>query len=369
MTRTGTCSRLWQARTLEDEPLDGPERLSFEKHARTCSICAREIEALAALRETMLRIPPLSSTPLEHRRLRAALLQRANARAVSHSGMAAWRRLGWIAAPVSLGALAMIVLMLLGRSRSAPSSHEAAPGPPSFDVDSVEGTEWTSEVTGSAIHARLAAGAASFHVEHTRSGQRFLLQMPDAQIEVHGTRFRVEVRRGTTNHVDVSEGVVTLRLQGKPERWLRAGETWDAAPHEATTDPRPIAPPDAIDEAKGAPAGSADAREPPGRSGTTSAPDARSMAPQRDAFAAAVATFRRGNYRRAEQMLDRFLSESPRDARVEDAWFMKAVARSRAGDTEGAARLAQAYLDRFPNGLRRREAERISVMKTVDAVP
>jgi hypothetical protein len=64
--------------------------------------------------------------------------------------------------------------------------------------------------------------------------------------------------------------------------------------------------------------------------------------------------------RRWVPALDRFLEQSPGDARMEDAWFMKTVARSRTGDTDGAAQLARAYLIQFPNGLRRLEAEKIA---------
>jgi hypothetical protein len=351
MTRVGTCERLWQAEAIEDGRLDGSDRLSFEKHARACVICAKELGALARLRETMQRIPALSSTPFEHRRRRVDLLRQANGRAVNRNGNALVRRWIWLAAALSIGVVAVVLRPLLGH---VPSATESGLGPPSFEVDDVDGAVWSSEVVGQAIHARLSDGAASFHVEHTRVGQRFLLQMPDAQVEVHGTRFRVKVRAGATHRVEVSEGIVALRLRGEPERLLRAGETWDAV---APGEPLSL---DTAGIANAIPLENQDASASSDRSGARSAPDSRSTGAQHDAFSAAVAAFRSANYRKAEQMLDRFLEESPRDARIEDAWFMKAVARSRTGDTDGAAQLARAYLLRFPNGLRRLEAEKIA---------
>jgi Tetratricopeptide repeat/FecR protein len=248
----------------------------------------------------------------------------------------------------------MLAIALL---RRAPTSASASTSSPSFDVDDVEGAQWSSEVVGAQVHARLESGIASFHVEHTRPGQRFLLRMPDGEIEVHGTRFRVAVRRGATSRVDVSEGVVTLRLHGASERRLRAGDAWEAPARDGLSE-------DEAGVANGE-IGAATAVESGARGNAPDAPslaktpDARQGAAQQDIFATAVAAFRSGSYRRAEQLFDRFLEGTPRDPRSEDAWFMKAVARSRLGDTEGAARLARDYLQRFPEGLRRPEAAQI----------
>jgi hypothetical protein len=54
------------------------------------------------------------------------------------------------------------------------------------------------------------------------------------------------------------------------------------------------------------------------------------------------------------------LELTPGDPLVEDAHFLRAVARSRSGDADGAAKLAKEYLRKFPDGLRRREAEKIA---------
>jgi hypothetical protein len=352
-----TCARAWQAEAIEDGRLDGAERLSFEKHARSCTSCAAELASLHELRAVMELVPAPSSTPLEHRRARAALLRVANSRVLNRRGTSWLPRWGWMAAAMACAAMAILVVILVGRRYASPSIAEVARVPPTFEVDDSDGAEWTSEAAGAEIHVHLAAGQASFHVEHTRPGQRFLLQMPDGQIEVHGTRFRVAVRRGTTTLVEVSEGIVTVRVRGEPERRLHAGETW-----KATTGPEAIADDDGVAARASEDAGSApDTLEPTAsspRSAGRSASDARRT--QHDVFAAAVSAFRSGNYAKAEQLLDSFLEANPHDARLEDAWFMKSVARARSGDSEGAAQLARAYLERFPKGLRRREAERIA---------
>jgi TolA-binding protein len=72
-----------------------------------------------------------------------------------------------------------------------------------------------------------------------------------------------------------------------------------------------------------------------------------------------MAAFDGGDFGQAEQRLLAFEREHPADARVEDALFLRAVARARRGDAEGAAVLARAYLARYPGGFHRAEAERL----------
>jgi TolA-binding protein len=77
-------------------------------------------------------------------------------------------------------------------------------------------------------------------------------------------------------------------------------------------------------------------------------------------FAQGMAAFSAGDYGRAEQLFNAFEARHPSDARVEDATFLKAVARSRRGDSAGARALAREYLVRYPNGLRHLEAQRLA---------
>jgi outer membrane protein assembly factor BamD (BamD/ComL family) len=70
--------------------------------------------------------------------------------------------------------------------------------------------------------------------------------------------------------------------------------------------------------------------------------------------------FRRGAYDEADRLFERFAARAVGDARVEDADYLRAVAHGRMGDRAGAAKLARAYLDAFPAGLRRREAEQLT---------
>jgi TolA-binding protein len=78
------------------------------------------------------------------------------------------------------------------------------------------------------------------------------------------------------------------------------------------------------------------------------------------AFDDAFATFERGAYGIADVKFERFIHAFPTDPRTEDAAYLRAVARSRMGDKEGAAELARTYLEAYPHGFRRLEAQRLA---------
>lgn len=69
---------------------------------------------------------------------------------------------------------------------------------------------------------------------------------------------------------------------------------------------------------------------------------------------------RAGDYGRADALFESFAREFPNDSRAEDALFLRADARARRGDREGARRAAADYLKRYPNGFRRAEAQRLT---------
>ena len=80
-----------------------------------------------------------------------------------------------------------------------------------------------------------------------------------------------------------------------------------------------------------------------------------------------VAVFHAADYARADSLLATFAVDFPSDPRCEDAAFLRAVACWRLGDKSGAAKHAKAYLDAYPNGLRRVEARRM--IDARDALP
>lgn len=362
------CARVWEAEAIEDGRLVDADRASYERHAAGCAECRRELAALAEVRASMMAAPEPVRTPLQRRAERAAILSRANGDYVRAGGPRAFARLAFaLAIPV------LVVLGLVGRSVLAkrhgevPLGHAAAWAAPApqFEVVDARGASWTSAVEGHVAHVSLRAGVAAFHVEHVAPGKRFLLALPDGELEVHGTRFVVDVQAGATRSVEVTEGVVALRLGGAPQRFLRAGERWSADGTASATS--------ATSVTSAAPAGSSSALAAPPRNDTTApagtaravgaataSASARPAVSPSDRYAEAIGAYRVGAYAKADALFAAFLRDFPGDPSCEDAAFLRAVCHQRIGDSAGAASLARAYLARYPSGLRRPEAERIA---------
>jgi ferric-dicitrate binding protein FerR (iron transport regulator) len=77
----------------------------------------------------------------------------------------------------------------------------------------------------------LRAGTVHLHVAKLVAGERFLVRTGDAEVEVRGTEFDVDVREpceGTTTRVAVREGTVVVRHAGAETR-VTVGESWPAA--------------------------------------------------------------------------------------------------------------------------------------------
>jgi hypothetical protein len=342
------CPQQWQAEAVEDGRLSGVERAAFERHAMHCEFCGREIEQLAKLREIMTQASVAASSPFEQKRLRMDLLKQADS-VFARSKTFPVRR-----AVAFAMAAAACVLMAIFSARLGMNTIAA----PAFDVVASGPARWTSERRGAMAHVSLTDGAVWVHVERTRSEQKFVLTMPDGDIEVHGTRFLTVVGKGSTNRVQVTEGVVSLRLRGEPDRTLRAGDAWDRPIVEET----PVAAIVAPSVAPSVPTKAIEGR--PARAARSTDDTNKAPAePEIDPFVSGVQAFRGGDYAAADDLLARFVREMPADSRIEDATFLRAVANARQGKKATAADLARSYLNRFPKGLRRPEAERIAGQK------
>jgi len=346
MSQTHGCAQQWQAEAIEDGRLSGAERVSFERHAALCEVCSKEIADLARIREIMTRASAVEKSPLERKRLRMDLLRRADGALHPSRTFSFGRAAAFAMAAAACALLAIFGTRIwLGRPRAAQSL-----GAPAFDVAESGPARWSNERRSAMAHVDLSDGALWIHVARIRHEQRFVLTLPDGEIEVLGTRFLASVADGTTRHVEVAEGVVALRLIAEPVRVLRAGDVWD----------RPIAE---VSPGAGAaaaePGRESDAR--PARSAhATASPETTATEPPPDPFVAGVQAFRRGDFAAADDMLAHFVRDMPSDPRIEDALFLRAVANGRLGRNMIASDLARAYLARFPKGLRRPEAARIA---------
>ena len=355
------CENDWMAAAADDGRLTGEQRAAFARHADHCARCRQEAIRLARLRELMARIPEPVAGDLHHHRSRQRLLARA-----AGQPEAASRR--WTAYLVTVAAALLVAGAGIGlaiRRSAHPAPIETAEAP-RYEVTGLENAAWTNEEAGATARVRLTHGSAAFHVSHLASGQRFLVTLPDGEIEVRGTRFVVDVEDGRTRYIVVIEGKVAVRPSGAGERLLLAGDRWDLAPG-ATARSRPAPEPAVALAIPPTAAAAAPATKPaPRHEGAVTAAAETTASTASSLFAQGIQAFRAGNYLLADHLWQAFAARNPRDPRVEDAAFLRAVGRSRLGDDSGAAELARAYLAAFPRGMRRQEAQ-VLILRTSPA--
>jgi hypothetical protein len=264
-------------------------------------------------------------------------------------------------------------------------------------VGTAEGTLLTLEPRGELTVAEAGAtqrfalrtGAMRAHVARLFAGERFIVDTADAEIEVHGTMFRVATAvsdprcgDGTTTRVSVTEGVVTVRAGGR-QTLVPAGGQWPtgcdvpaeraerlgrrstvaarharhrAEPPSDHPEPWPsvqvVAP---VVVAATKPSAANPATTP------TMNPSASSsdLAAQNDLFAAAVRAKKEGQLADAARLFGKLVGEHPASPLLESATVqrMKVLA---AIDPAVGARAAADYLARFPGGFARPEAETLA---------
>lgn len=353
------CKRSWEIEALEDGRLSERDRASLERHLEACPECREAQGKHQALDAALKALPREERTEMDHRRARAALLVRANELGVGgERGRLRWVAL--VAAPVALAIVVIVALLRRAPSANDGIAHSSAPAPsavasaPLFEVDAVGRADYSSERESGVSRVNLRAGTASFHVEHVKPGARFLVKVPDGEVEVRGTRFVVDVADGHTRSVVVTEGVVAVRVEGF-DGVLRAGERWPASvvPAAATTAT-------ATSTATDVPPPSASVAPAPPASHLAPAPSAAARGLAGPRFADAMAAFNAGDYATADRLFVTFVRDFPSDSRAEDAMFLVADARTRRGDAAGAREAARAYLERFPQGLRAPAVRRIA---------
>jgi hypothetical protein len=340
-----SCSRWFEADAIEDRRLAGADRASFERHVSSCTSCARRVRMLTRVRELATHLPDAEASPLERRRMRSTLLRKANDVTLRQPEPRRIRSWAVALAAVLLVALAIAAPFAIARRNPSPPPVAATEARvPTFRMDAATGSEWNVLERSTTLRLGIRSGGFDLSVDKLAPDQRFLLDLPDGELEVKGTKFHVEANAGRTRRVSVSEGRVELRFRGRAPISLGVDEAWT----EPVT-PSAVPPASSVAPAlRSTPA-------PP--SSSSAAPTPRGTAGQE--FSKAMAAFTAGDYGSAEQLFVAFETAHPNDQRVEDATFLRAVARSRRGDRAGASQLAAEYLRRYPKGLRRFEAEEL----------
>jgi len=213
----------------------------------------------------------------------------------------------------------------------------------------------------------LGAGSVRAQVAKLADRARFIVNTPDAEVEVRGTSFRVAIveadprcEGGTVTRVSVDEGVVSVRHAGN-EAHVAAGQRWPSGCVALPESPSGQQQASVERKVKVTVRDTA-ARPTPARVATVSAvppaTTASDLAEQNDAFAAALAAKRRGETRSAVAAFERFAIRYPSSTLVESALAQR-MELLRATAPEAASSVARQYLARYPKGFARAEAEAI----------
>jgi TolA-binding protein len=367
------CDRTWQIDAIRDGRLGLQDTESFERHRRVCASCTARVAANDRLGELARALACKDPTELELRRVRARVLRdtaesgiprkkrRAGALSVSLASVFAVFLAAVLLAVFSVGARRKARAPLVA-STAAPPATVALLGAPAARAASAPASAAEQAYAGSVVpssdaswsqtrddrleRVRLDVGTLIVHVRPQNADERFLVDLPDGELEVRGTTFAVTVRHGSTTRVRVDEGKVELRIAGQHTRALIANEVWPTPAvvparthHGATLLTRVVAPSPHL---------------PPGTAVDTEAP--RLSEDDTARYADAVRLLSAGKYDDAANAFHLFGAGRVPAAQAEDASYLEAVALARAGRLDAAALVAERYLDSFPESFHRKEA-------------
>lgn len=223
----------------------------------------------------------------------------------------------------------------------------------------------------------LAQGVLRAKVAKLKPGERFIVRTPDAEVEVRGTVFRVEVvdpdpncAGGARTRVAVTEGLVEVRGAGA-STYVHPGETWPpgcqaiaSVPAEsalAASNSQPKLRRTSVDHrslaASTSPLKASDADE--------STPEQKlvkegssSIAQQNELFSEAAAARRQGDSASAISTFELLMTRYPTSPLAEGAAVQR-MSLLAASNTTAAKNAARQYLTRYPRGYARSDAEKL----------
>ena len=243
---------------------------------------------------------------------------------------------------------------------------QAPPGAP-VRIGSADGTVLTLEARGELSVVEQSAtrrfalrqGAVRAQVAHLHAGERFLITTDDAEVEVHGTVFRVALadgdpacEQGQRTRVTVTEGIVSVRAGGR-ETLVAAGEAWPACARPERATEQQAQGPGRIT----AQLARVSRRHP--RPEPAAPRETEGLAAANDLFAAAARAEREHRPAEAVRLFTRLIEVAPRGPLAEGAAAQKMKLLS-ASDPDAARRAAADYLSCYPDGFARDDARRLA---------
>jgi hypothetical protein len=309
---------------------------------------------------------------------------------------------GTLVSPAVAGSRALARGMTLapGDQLTASPSSEIRLGTLEGSVLTLERSSELAVVEESGVQRfALRSGAVRAQVARLVPGQRFVIDTGDAEIEVHGTVFRVAMAAGDgacassgiRTRVSVTEGVVGVRV-GDEQVLVKAGDAWPKDCSQSTamatstatatvtgtvtsTSAVPGSAPPMAPRAAASPTLNARTRAVARPGARRSSPIASteltttaaaagalpgsSLAAQNDLFLAALRARREARPQESLRSLARLIDGYPDGPLTEAAMAERMELLRAAGDASAAARVAGQYLRRFPDGFARPDADRL----------
>jgi hypothetical protein len=342
------CARLWQVDAYREGRFGTKDMESCERHLRACADCSAKMASDERLRALALALPVDEPKELALHRLRARVLRDA-ATGIAPSPHTFGRRVAALIAFVI--ASAFVVTLAVRRSGpqrpalgtvptgsgvavGAPEPPAAASEPFAATVAGEADARWLQAREQRRERVDLEEGTVHVHVRPQDADERFLVVMPDGEIEVRGTTFDVTVQRGKTILVHVQSGVVELRLRARAVVRLADGDAWPLPSAVSSLSPR-------------APALASVQPAPPAPLSSDNGVSS---------YSAAVQQLREGRYEEAAAAFHAFVAKWPQSSQAEDASFLEAVALARAGRPDAAGLAAERHITSFPLSFHRKEA-------------
>jgi hypothetical protein len=203
---------------------------------------------------------------------------------------------------------------------------------------------------------RLQAGRVALAVPKLGARGAVSVETRDALVEVHGTRFSVQVVQEAPGveftEVKVREGRVLVRAAGE-SHMLGAGDSFSTRP------PAPAAPAPVVEPPAPAAPETAERKVRKTSTPRRSAPSPSELADQNRLLEAAELAQRGGMPRLAVERLERLIARYPESELAHNARVERFRVLERSGRHADAVRAARAYLDRHPDGFARDEAEHL----------
>ena len=228
------------------------------------------------------------------------------------------------------------------------------------------GAVWSKHREEQTEKVTLERGTLWIHVDHgadhTVDERRFLVVLPDGELEDQGTTFTVSAEDGHTKRVTVEEGRVVLRIRGQQTVAIASGGTWRSETRDTASARPSVAP--AVESrpqqqlfVPQSPARPASRPHAPVSHAPVSVE--RALPDQVVDFRAAMAAFQAGDNVGAAAAFASFVVRYPQDPRSEDAAYLRVIALQRCGADRDMKRAAGDYLRRYPDGFRHAEVDRL----------